>query len=108
MNFNFFKLEIFIPEGFLDIILKSLNETGAAKAGNYDSCISYSKVIGMWRPLEGTNPYIGKINELSIQEEIKIECICKKEFLEKTVENIKKVHPYEEPVINIIPLIMNI
>ncbi|BBE30057.1 cytochrome c biogenesis protein [Tepiditoga spiralis] len=101
---NIYKIEVFIPEKFLNELRIAMNNTGACKYGNYDNCISYSKVKSMWRPLEGTNPYLGEIGKLCFADEIKVEAICKGEFLKDTVKAIKQVHPYEEPVINIIPL----
>ena len=72
--------------------------------GNYDSCLSYSEVISLWRPLSGTHPYIGEEGKISTEPEYKVEVCCLKKRLSETLEAIKKVHPYEEPVINIIPL----
>ena len=43
-------------------------------------------------------------NEISEEEEYKVEVTIKKENLEKTMAAVKEIHPYEEPVINIIPL----
>ena len=36
--------------------------------------------------------------------ECKMEFCCKGGIVKRAVETIKDVHPYEEPVINIIPL----
>jgi len=106
-DIKYFKLEIFIPETHFTFLQKALQEVDAGKIkGNYDSCLSYAPVTGMWRPLEGANPYLGKENELCQATELKVEVCCKAENLEKTVAAIKKVHPYEEPVINILPLIV--
>lgn len=33
-----------------------------------------------------------------------MEAACLAERVDETVEAVKKVHPYEEPVINVIPL----
>ncbi|MBR1729309.1 MAG: cytochrome C biogenesis protein [Selenomonadaceae bacterium] len=104
MDIRYFKLEIFIPESHLKILQKTLQEVDAGHIGNYDSCIAYSKVIGTWRPLEGTNPYIGRKDQISEEPEIKIEVTIKFAKLDETITAIKKIHPYEEPVINIIPL----
>lgn len=43
-------------------------------------------------------------NEISEEEEYKVEVTIKKENLEKTMTVVKEIHPYEEPVINVIPL----
>lgn len=104
MDCSYFKLEIFIPETHLQKLQKALQEVDAGHFGKYDSCLSYMPVTGVWRSLEGATPYIGAIGEVSEEPEIKVEVACKKENLEKTVKAVKAVHPYEEPVINIIEM----
>ena len=104
MNVKYLKLEIFIPETHLKELQMALQSVDAGHFGNYDSCLSYSRVIGTWRPLEGTQPYIGERGKISEEPEIKVEVNIYADKLDKTLETIKKVHPYEEPVINIIPL----
>lgn len=100
-----YKIETFIPEEYVDKLRESLNAIGALSiGGNYDNCISVSKVTGYWRPLQGANPFKGNIGKVSSEEEYKVEFCCKSEVAEKAVETIKIVHPYEEPVINVIPL----
>ena len=58
----------------------------------------------MWRPLAGTHPYIGSENVISEEEELKVEVTIVSDKLEETLSAVKAVHPYEEPVINVIPL----
>ena len=100
-----YKLEIFIPKTHLKQLQKVLQKVDAGHIGNYDSCLSYSEVIGAWRSLNGAKPYLGKTNKISKEPEIKVEVICLKQNLNKTISAIKEVHPYEEPVINIISLV---
>lgn len=45
-----------------------------------------------------------KAGEISCEPEIKAEVTVFKEKVDETIEAIKKVHPYEEPVINVIPI----
>lgn len=104
MNFAYCKLEIFIPETHLALLQKALWEVDAGHIGNYDCCLSYSHVMGCWRPLEGTSPYLGTQGEICSEPELKVEVTCKTERVDRTVEAVKAVHPYEEPVINVIPL----
>ena len=99
-----FKLEIFIPESHFSQLLSALQSVDAGHIGNYDCCLSYSKVIGTWRPLAGTDPYIGRENEISEEEELKVEVTVREDRLDETIMAIKAVHPYEEPVINAIEL----
>ena len=100
-----YKLEIFIPKTHLKPLQTALQKVDAGHIGNYDSCLSYSEVIGTWRSLNGAKPYLGKRDKISQEPEIKVEVICLKENLNKTISAIKEIHPYEEPVINIISLI---
>ncbi len=99
-----YKLEIFIPETHFSKLRDALQRVDAGHIGNYDCCLSYSKVIGMWRPLAGTAPFIGKENEISEEEELKVEVNVREDILDETLKAIKAVHPYEEPVINVIEL----
>lgn len=41
---------------------------------------------------------------LCTEPELKVEVTCRFECMEQTLEVVKAVHPYEEPVINVIPL----
>ena len=104
MEFQFCKLEIFLPESHLEPLQLALQSVDAGHIGNYDCCLSYSPVTGCWRPLEGTSPYLGSVGEISREPELKVEVTCKTERVEETIRAVKAVHPYEEPVINVIPL----
>ncbi|MCR5088566.1 MAG: divalent cation tolerance protein CutA [Oscillospiraceae bacterium] len=98
------KLEIFIPESHFPALQKALQDTDAGHIGNYDSCLSYSRVTGTWRPLEGTKPYIGRTGEVSEEAELKVEVTVRTEQLKDVITAVRAVHPYEEPVINVIAL----
>ena len=103
-DFKYCKLEIFIPETHLPALQQALQAADAGHIGNYDCCLSYSRVTGCWRPLAGTTPYLGRIGELSSEPELKVEVTCLTQEADRTVEAVKRIHPYEEPVINVIPL----
>ena len=105
MEFSFCKLEIFIPPSHLEPLRKALRRADAGHIGRYDSCLSYSPVTSCWRPLPGTAPYLGRVGELCTAPELKVEITCRVRDLERTVAAVKAVHPYEEPVINAIPLL---
>ena len=101
---TYYKLEIFIPETHFPALQRALQSVDAGHIGNYDSCLSYSRVRGTWRPLEGTHPYDGETGVLSDEEELKVEVTISGSRLDETITAIKEVHPYEEPVINVIEL----
>lgn len=105
MTYSYVKLEIFIPASHLKALQQALQSVDAGHIGAYDCCMSYSPVIGTWRPLDGTHPYTGTVGELCESEELKVEVNIRAAELQRTLDAIRAVHPYEEPVINALPLL---
>lgn len=99
------KIEIFVPEEYIVKLRDGLNEVNACKIGNYDNCISITKVTGYWRPLEGSHPFEGKVGEICEGMECKMELRCDVQYVKKALEVIRGIHPYEEPLINVLPVI---
>jgi len=107
MNFNDvtdFKIEIYLPAEHLEAIQVALTAANAGIVGNYDNVFAISQVIGHWRPLEGANPFQGESGKLEIAPEIKLEVNCKKEHVSAALQAIRATHPYEEPLIRVIPI----
>ena len=48
MQFTEVKIEVFIPEEYIETLRDELNKIGACKTGEYDHCLSYSSVKGYW------------------------------------------------------------
>ena len=105
MKHDLVKLAVYVPVDHADAVRDAICRVDAGHIGNYDSCLSFSEVMSTWRPLKGTDPYIGSIGELSLEPELKVEVTIRAENLEKTLSAIREVHPYEEPVINVLPLL---
>jgi hypothetical protein len=99
------KLEIFAPEDSVESISQALHEAGAGRIGKYDHCLSITRVTGSWRPLPGANPYDGEVGKISRGSECKIEVNCQAENVKAAIQAVRAVHPYEEPLINVVPLV---
>lgn len=69
-------------------------------------CMSYQSGDRLLEAAGRQQPFNGKCGTISTEPELKAEVTCRTERLEETLAAIKKVHPYEEPVINVIPLYM--
>ncbi len=108
MKFKWYLFQILIPESHLDRLQKALQEVDAGHIGDYDSCTSYIETKGTWRPLAGSNPYDGTPGELSYGTELRVEVLVRAERAKETEIAIRKIHPYEEPVINVIPLMKDL
>ena len=103
-EFLFCKLEIFVPATHLSAVEEALWSVDAGHIGQYDHCLSYAPVTGCWRPQPGTAPYLGTEGVLSREPELKVEVTCPTHLVQAAVAAVKAAHPYEEPVINVIPL----
>ena len=100
----FFKLEIFIPAENVDELLEALAAVHVGEIGNYDHCSSITQVQGTYRPLAGAHPAVGEVGKLFWGGECKVEVNCREEHLMDAINAVREVHPYEEPLINVIPL----
>ena len=97
---KFYKIEYYVPETHLESTKKSLFDAGAGRIGNYDSCSWETAGTGQFRPLIGSNPYLGKVDSVEIVKEYKVELVCVEEFLEISINAMKQAHPYETPAYN--------
>ena len=107
MNININKVKIFvtIPPENVEEVRKAVCETGAGIIGDYTYCTSSTKSIGTFMPNDNANPYIGEKNKLEFVEEEKLEFVCDITQVRKVISKLRKIHPYEEPAIDIVPLI---
>jgi hypothetical protein len=102
-NSDFVKIRVFVPVQNAQDIRDAFARAGAGMQGNYSHCSGSYVVTGRFKPLEGSNPAIGSLGKLEeVQEEV-VESLCHVDSVKKAIEEIKKVHPYEEPAIDIIP-----
>lgn len=104
-SINQVKLEIYTPAEYIGELRDSLTALGACKIGSYDHVISWQETKGCWRPLEDSNPFQGEKGRVCTGEEVKLEALCPIALVPGALKIIRSIHPYEEPVIHIIPLI---
>ncbi|AOY77522.1 Nif3-like dinuclear metal center hexameric protein [Clostridium formicaceticum] len=99
-----YKIAVFVPEGYEEKVAQGLATAGAGHIGNYSHCSFRSEGTGTFKPLAGTNPFIGKQGELEKVSEIKIETIVPQSHLAEAINNIIQAHPYEEVAYDVYPL----
>lgn len=105
MTNNFVKIVVFVPLSHADAVRAALGEAGAGHIGNYDFCSFSSRGIGRFRGNENSNPAIGQAGKLEEIEEERIETIAPEEKIKEIIKAIKVAHPYEEPAIDVYPLL---
>ena len=99
------KIIVTVPHENTEELRNAICGEGAGIIGNYKHCSIITKCIGTFKPTDEANPYIGKNNKLEFVEENKLEVICDINIVKKVLKRLREVHPYEEPAIDIIPLI---
>ena len=95
-------LSFYVPEEDLESVLEAIFAAGAGKYKDYDRCAWTTSGNGRFRPLENSNPYIGRQDEDTKITEIKVECIIEEKNLQAVKEALLEAHPYEEPAYHII------
>jgi hypothetical protein len=99
------KLVVFVPEENADQVRQALGEAGAGRIGEYSFCSYSIKGVGRFIPSDKANPHIGKAGKMEEVNEERIEVACEKEQAADIIAVIKEVHPYEEVVIDIYPML---
>lgn len=99
------KIEVLLPGEAIPPLRAALAELGALTVGRYDCVISYHPTQGSWRPLPGSRPFAGEEGKLCEGSEYKLEFRCPCPLVKEAVACIRRLHPYEEPVFSILPLL---
>ena len=107
MDAKYFKFEVYVPLTHVDAVKDAMCKAGAGKYGSYDSCCWTTNGIGQFRPLDGANPFIGKVNEIEKVEEAKIECMIEAGLVKNLISEMKKAHPYEVPAYHYWPIFID-
>ena len=105
IEINKVKIIVTIPIENVDEVRNAICEAGAGVIGNYTHCSMSTKCVGTFEPTDEANPYIGERNNLEFVEEEKLEVVCDVNIVKNVISKLREVHPYEEPAIDIIPLI---
>lgn len=104
INVKKVKIIVTIPKDFVNKVRNVICEAGGGVIGNYTHCSISTQCIGTFKPNNNASPYIGESNKLEFVEEEKLEIVCDVDKVKKIISKLREVHPYEEPAIDIIPL----
>ena len=96
------KIEFYVPESHLEAVKSAMFEAGAGRVGDYDSCAWQTLGQGQFRPLEGSDPYLGQKGQIEQVAEYKVEMVCASELLATVIGAMKAAHPYEEVAYSVI------
>jgi len=98
------KLIVYVPTSHAELVRDALFMAGAGTIGNYGSCSFNSVGKGTFKGNESTNPFVGKVGEMHVEEEVKIETVFPTHLQGKVLKVLFEVHPYEEVAYDIFAL----
>ena len=100
-----YTLCFYVPAPALDAVKSAVFAAGAGRIGNYEQCCWQVEGQGQFRPLLGSNPTIGRLDEVEQVTEYRVEMVCEARFIRAAVQALKKAHPYEEPAWHVVEMV---
>jgi len=91
------QLFFYVPVSHCEQVKKALFEKGAGRFRNYDQCSWQTLGSGQFRPLSGSEPFLGSTGRLERVDEVRVEMVVADEIVGEVVEALIEAHPYEEP-----------
>jgi hypothetical protein len=98
-------LIVTVPASHLHGVLDAMGEAGAGQIGSYKHCAFFAPGTGRFLPTEAAQPVLGEKLQINEVHEYHIETFCDREQVGDVVRAIRAAHPYEEPVIYLLPLL---
>ncbi|MDX1589505.1 MAG: YqfO family protein [Oleiphilaceae bacterium] len=92
-----FKLCYFVPEDYAEVTKTAIFAAGGGKIGDYDCCAWQTVGQGQFRPLEGSQPFLGQQGAVERVTECRVEMVCQNNLIRPALAALKHSHPYEEP-----------
>lgn len=94
-------MSFYVPASHVEQVKQALFEQGAGRFGDYDQCAWQILGEGQFRPLAGSEPYLGIIGQVQTVPEYKVEMVCTDDLIKTVVQTLLACHPYQQPAYDI-------
>ncbi len=92
-----YKLAFFVPASHVEVVKAAVFAAGGGRIGDYDHCAWQALGQGQFRPLDGSQPFLGQTGQVEVVEEWKVELVVADDLIAQVVAALKQSHPYETP-----------
>lgn len=92
-----YKLAFFVPPSHVEVVKAAVFAAGGGRIGDYDCCAWQVLGQGQFRPLDGSQPFIGQTGVVEQVEEWRVELVVADALIQAVVAALKQSHPYETP-----------
>lgn len=96
-----YKLCFYVPDTHVEPVKQAVFAAGAGCIGAYDSCCWQVLGQGQFRPLAGSQAFIGQHGQLEVLVEWKVELVVADELIHAAVKALRLSHPYETPAFEV-------
>lgn len=70
-----YKLAFFVPASHVEVVKAAVFAAGGGRIGDYDHCAWQTLGQGQFRPLDGSQPFLGQAGQVEAVEEWKVELV---------------------------------
>jgi len=95
------KWTVQVPRSHTDAVLRALFAAGAGGSGEYRECAVRIPSEGQFRPMPGANPAIGRIGDLEVVAEDRVEVVAAPRARAAILAALRAAHPYEQPAYHV-------
>ncbi len=100
-----YQISFYVPEKQCEQVKQALFDAGAGILGNYQECSWQTLGQGQFKPLDGSQPFLGEKDELEMVGEYKVEMLCDGKKIKSVIKALKSSHPYEVPAYSVTELV---
>jgi hypothetical protein len=100
-----YKLCFYVPDTHIETVKQAVFDAGAGRIGDYDSCCWQVLGEGQFRPLSGSQPFLGQQGKLERVPEYRVEMVCEAANISAAVAALLASHPYQEPAWDVVALV---
>lgn len=86
-----------MPEDHKEVVKQAMFEQGAGRYEGYDYCSWETLGTGQFKPLSGSQPFIGQQDKIETVAEYRVEMICADQHIKAVLNALIASHPYETP-----------
>ena len=102
---NQYKLVVFVPEKSIAKVADAIFTAGGGIIDEYSECSYRLNGEGTFKGSTSTNPSVGTKETFETVKEMRLEVIVDSWKLNRVLNHMLKVHPYEEPAFDVYPLL---
>jgi len=90
------KIVVFVPADHAEKLLAAMAAAGAGHIGRYEACSFQVNGTGTFLPVDGAQPFLGRVGHMESVNEIRLEMVVPEWNLDAVIRAMRTAHPYEE------------